>query len=342
MVFQSFPKITDNMCLYGTAPLTTKVKFVGHAEAQDSAEATLHNAGFNVSRRCTSRMSCFDFAARKDDNGVFVKVIPDIRDICRDDAIELKAISSLLGCSSLFISDLNHQHTLKDDTVYSRYNVRVVTSKTLEDVVRGAFPLIEATPGGYCVRMDGDKIRRHRHNLGLSIGKLAGMAGISRRALYGYERELTRASVSVAYQLEEVLGVVLVKHVNIFNCASKKTGEKQVLPNKLPKAENGFLNLVLNKLSQFNLKVSSMKRAPFDFAAHFSRQKIRIIGGVFCKEEKYAPDRMAEIVSLCKVVEAKPLLICEKKAPPAPDNVIFLAYNELDQIEDTKELATLL
>jgi putative transcriptional regulator len=315
---------------------------VERADALDSAEATLHNGGFGVSRRCISRMSCFDFAARKDDNGFFIKVVPDIRDVCRDDAVELNATSGLLGYPSLFISDLNHQRSLRDDTVYSRYNIRVITSKTLEDVVRGAFPLIEATPGGYCVRMDGDKIRKHRHNLGLSIGKLAGMASISRRALYGYERELTRASVSVAYRLEEVLGVPLVKCVDIFECASKKAGEKHVLPNKLLRVENGFLDLVLNKLSQFNLKVSSMKRAPFDFAAHFSRQKLRVIGGVFCKEEKCVPDRMAEIVSLCEVVEAKPLLICEKKAPSAPKNVSFLDYNELNRIGDTKELATLL
>ena len=330
------------MCLYETLRLTTKVKFVERAEALETAEATLRNAGFNVSRRCTSRTSCFDFAARKDGNPVFIKVVPDIRDICRDDAIELNTISKALGCSSLFISDHNQKNSLKDDTVYSRYNIHVVTSKTLEDVVRGALPLIKATPGGYVVRMDGEKIRKHRHNLGLSIGKLAGMTSISRRALYGYERELTRASVSVTYRLEEVLGVPLAQCINIFEASHKRVEEHQTSNNKPARDGNNILHIVLIWLSQLNLKVASINRAPFDFTAHLSNKKLRIMGGVFCKNETCAPDRIAEIVSLSETVEAKPLLICEKKAPSAPKNVIFLDYNELSQIGDTKDLVTLL
>ena len=310
------------------------------AEALENAEATLNRAGYEVSRRCSARTSCFDFAARKEKHLVFVKVFPDIRDVSRGDAWGIKAISRCFTSVSLFISDMSDATVLKDDTVYSRYGIYVVTSKTLDDIVRGSLPLVEASPGGYCVRMVGSKIRERRHELGLSIGKLAEMAGISRRTLYGYERNMTRASVSAAYRLEEVLGVPLAKTIDIFDTFPGSPNLDSSSSSDQEKIRSHVLRFILGKLTKFDMKVSLTHRAPFDFTANCSHEAIKILGGVLQKKEKAAEARIEEILSLSRIVKAKPLLIGRKKINTR-DDIVFIDYNDLAKMNYREEITAL-
>jgi putative transcriptional regulator len=329
------------MCLYLAVHLKFKVKPVERAEALDSAEAMLRNAGFNVSRRCTARVSCFDFAARKEEDLVFIRILNNIKDVSQSDTVGLKTVARCLNCSSIIIADLNGDEALSDDTIYSRYGVYVVTSKTLDDIIRGTYPLIEATPGGFFVRLDGNEIREHRHELGLSIGKLAGMVGVSRRALYGYEMELTRASVSAAYKMAEILGVPLVKTINIFKTNPSNPKDEGLPQQSIKEVGNQFHNLVFSKFSQLEFKVAHMRRAPFDFAARCLHTELKIIGGILKKNEQNADERVEEIISLSKVTEAKPIFLGNGQTA-RPKNVIFFNINDFAKISNRQELTTLL
>ncbi|MBS7614580.1 helix-turn-helix domain-containing protein [Candidatus Bathyarchaeota archaeon] len=310
------------------------------AEALDIAEATLHSSGFTVSRRCSSRTSCFDFAARKEENLVFIKVLIDIKDISPTDAVSLRAVAKCFDCTSLIISDMNGNEKLSDDTIYSRYDVYVVTSKTLDDIVRGTYPMIEATRGGYFVRLDGDEVRLRRHELGLSIGKLAGMVGISRRALYGYERELTRASVAVAYKLTEILGVPLVKTINILrnNQDDQKTDidfqQSNCMKNKLHR-------LIMDKFAQLEFKVTQLRRVPFDFAASCPKTNLRIIGSFLRKKRQDTNNQVEEIMSLSELIKARPVFFGINRKN-TPRNVPFLGLKELTKLSKKDELMSLL
>ena len=329
------------MCLYLAVRLKNKVKPVERAEALNIAEATLQNSGFNVSRRCTSRTSCFDFAARKEENLVFVKVLPDIRDVSPSDAVGLRTVAKCFDCTSLIVSDMNSNETLSDDTIYSRYSVYVVTSKTLDDIVRGTYPMIEATPGGYFVRLDGNEIRARRHELGLSIGKLAGMVGISRRALYGYEMELTRASVSVTYKMAEILGVPLVKTINILKNDLNNQKEDGLPQHSKKYTRNKLHHLVLDKLAQLEFKVAHLRRAPFDFAARCPHTDLNIIGGFYNKNEQSVERRVEEIISLSEVMKAKPVFLGSERTDKLK-NVAFLGFDDFAKISNRQELAALL
>jgi putative transcriptional regulator len=93
-------------------------------------EAILKEVGFNVSERCCSRPSCFDFAARKNETLVLIKVQSDIDILSLNDSQELKAISQCVSAASLLIGEKTREKPLEEDTVYSRYDVLVVTPKT--------------------------------------------------------------------------------------------------------------------------------------------------------------------------------------------------------------------
>jgi len=331
------------MSLYGAVCFNIEVKFLKRAEALQDAEAALHQAGFQVSQRCVSRASCFDFAARDEERLVFAKVLRDIREASRGVAVAIKTISRCFSGASVFISDVSNEDSLRDDTVYSRYGVHVVTLKTFKDAVsRGHFPLVKASRGGYSVGMNGDKIRERRHELGLSIGKLAAMVGISRRTLYGYERDMTRASVSSAYKLERILGVPLVGTIDVFESPSANPGSSSPPgPDEYGSVRNSLLQSVLSKLIQFDLEVLPLKRAPFDFTADCQREEFRIVGGVFKRRERLLKERVTEVLSLSGIVEARPLLLCEESIT-APQDVALVNCDQLAKMRDREELTALL
>ena len=312
------------------------------ANALQTAERALHQAGYQVSRRCTSRESCFDFAARDDEHLILVKAFPDIRDVYRDVSAWIRTVACCFSSAAVFITDMKDEKNLRDDTVYLRYGVQVVTSKTFEDIVlRGSLPLVEAAPGGYYVRVDGSRIRELRHELGLSISKLGAMVGVSRRTLYGYERGMARASVSAAYELGKILGVPIAKAVDVFERALSFPHFNDPPSENCEDTGNRLLRFIVRKLTKLNIKVLPMNRTPFDFTAECPEAELKIVGGVFEKKDRRAKERMDEIVSLSKLVEARPLLLGEERIA-CTDDIVFLEHGELARIKDRKELTALL
>jgi putative transcriptional regulator len=286
-----------------------------YGEGAKAVEALLKESGFAVSQICQSRPSCFDFAARKGENLILIRVQRDIDNLSPGDSSELSEISRSISATSLLISENAREKPLEEDTVYSRYNVSAVTQKTFENVVsRKAYPLIQAGPGGYYVEIDGPAIRRRRQELGLSVGKIAEMSAISRRTIYGYERGMAKASVTAAYNLMCTLGIPVAKPVNVFERSTKErkclllTTARQVL------ARNRLLTKIFQKFAHYG--ISAFRKAPFDFVMTVSQDKMRIIGGVANTAEPDLEMRADEILSLCRVIQAHPVLITDGQELP--------------------------
>lgn len=301
------PQLYDTLCDVSMTYVET--------ESVKAAETILKEAGFTVSRRCCSRPSCFDFAAKKKKTTIFVKVQPDIGNVSPNDSLDLKVISECVSATSLFISKKTRDKPLEDDTVYSRYNLLAVTLKTFENMVfRKTYPLIQAGPGGYYVEINGEAIKRRRQELGLSIGETAEMMGISRRTLYGYEREMAKASVSAAYNMICILGIPVAKPTNIFE--KSKTQHKHLLTAaRRIITKNRLLQKIFRKLARYDIMAAPVKKAPFDFVINVPEEKMKIIGGVENNKERELNKRIEEILSVSRVVQAHPILITDKQKP---------------------------
>jgi len=306
------------------------------AEMLDATESILKRAGFQVSERCVARPSCFDFAARREKYLAFIKVPNNVGSVSMRDASELQTVSGCFSATPLFIGDRNRRKPLEDDTVYLRYNVCTITCKTLEDMVfREMHPLVEAGPGGYYVSLDGNVIREKRQKLGLSVGKLAEMIGISRRTLYGYEKGMAKASVSAAYNLEWVLGVPVVQPVNVFQRNSEGTGFFATARRIVVK--NRFLRMVLRKFVHFDFRVALTGRAPFDFIAQFPGGQLSIVGGVADRRGRDVDQRTREIMSVGGVVGAQSVFITDGEQIPNND-IPLIHGEELARIKRPEEL----
>jgi len=307
-------------------------------EMFNAAEHVFKTAGFKISKRCHSRPSCFCMVARKDADLTFIKVPADLGKISLKDALQLQAISSHFSATPLFIGDKARERPLEDDTIYTRYDIYAVTLKTLEDVVtRGMLPLVEAGPGGYYVRLDGETIRERRMKLGLSVGKLAEQLRISRRTLYGYERGMAKASVSAAYSLEWVLGIPVVQPIDIFKPIPATAGFFAAAKRLIIK--NRFLKTVLKRLILCDFKVAATTRAPFDFIAQPPDENMKIIGGVTRKGEKSVDERAEEILSISNVVGAQALFITDGKLALDTD-IPLINSEELERINLAQDLVS--
>jgi len=282
---------------------------VGERDTREAPEFILVKSGFTVSERCSSRPSCFDFAARKSRTLVFVKSQTDVSSLSAQDLYELRLISENLSAVSLLICDQTREKPLEDDTVYTRYGVVAVTSKTFKNVlVHGLSPLIQASPGGYYVEIDSGALRRRRQELGLSVGEVAEMVGISRRTIYGYERGMIKASVPAAYNMIRTLGIPVAKQVNILE--KSKEQQKPCLLNTARRmfSRNKLLHKIMTKFSK--CQITPVKRAPFDFVIRVPGDR-RILGGIVSAKEPELNRRVDEILSISRVVSAHPVLITE-------------------------------
>jgi putative transcriptional regulator len=298
-------------------------------------EAVLKEVGFNVSERCCSRPSCFDFAARKNETLVLIKVESDIDILSLNDSRELKAISQCLSAASLLLGEKTREKPLEDDTVYSRYDILVVSPKTFENIVlRKAYPLIQAGPGGYYVEIDHESIKRRRQELGLSVGEIAEMVGISRRTLYGYECGMAKASVTAAYNMIWTLGIPVANPVNVFE--KNRYQRKCFLSTaKLAIARNKLLRKIFGKLAR--CRITTVKKAPFDFVINFPEEEMKIVGGVAKSKELELNRRVDEILSFSKVVRAHPILITEGREPSNKE-ISCICSEEISKIKKPEDL----
>ncbi len=305
-------------------------------EGVRATEALLREAGFDVSEPCRSRPSCFDLAARKNENLVLIKVQSDIDSFSLGDSVELKGISSSVFANPILVSKMTREKPLEDDTVYSRHGVSAISVRTFESIVVGKTrPLIQAGPGGYYVEVNGRAVRRRRQKLGLSVGEMAEKIGISRRTLYGYERGMTKASVAAAYNLVFILGIPVAKSVNVLErprtqhtCCLLATAKRMIAKNKL-------LTRIFMKNDRYSL--ATVKKAPFDFVITIPKERMKIIGGVAGSKERRLDERVDEILSVSKVVQAHPVLITEGQRLP-DKNISCICREELSRIKSPEEL----
>ncbi len=295
----------------------------------------LKEAGFQVSHICCSRPSCLDFAARKDNKIILLKVHLDVDTFPHQDATELKIIADHVSAASLLISQKTHDKPLEDDTVYSRHAIFVITEKTIKDIAfQTANPLVYAGPGGYFVEVDGALVENRRKELGMSIGKLADMIGVSRRTLYGYERGMAKASVTSAYNLAKTLGIPVAKPINILEKNRKQACCLLAKASRVI-ARHALLFKFFRKFAFCN--ISPVKKAPFDFIMNIPDEEHPVVGSIAASEDKGIAQRIEEVLSLCQVINAHPVLITDKPKRFSED-IPCVCLDELHAMRTPKDL----
>ncbi len=253
---------------------------------------------------------------------------------------ELSKICSILRCTPLIIGERTRKRPLQDGVVHTRGTIPAINLETLRRMLEeNVFPFVLAKKGGHLIIVNGDKLKAAREALNFSRGDIADEMGLSRRAIYEYERGTMSPTIDVALRLEKFLDAPIIEPLNLLEIDTPSTIletsiEIQDKPNQLAiNALQVFLRLGFNATLTHD--------APFDILTSLRRHVV--LSYLKQRLERFDVDRLQFLAKLANVLNEDPVIITsERSTPETISGVPVVHLKELLSIEDPKEFIALI
>jgi putative transcriptional regulator len=301
----------------------------------------LERAGFYVAATTGARPTSFDLVARRDATLILVKALKNIDALDADEAARLHELGRLFPAIVLVLGQRSGVAPLEEGVVYTRYGVPIVHEATLRDYLeKGLPPFLYASPGGIFARVDGDRLRELRLERGLSLGALASIAGVSRRAVQLYE-EGQGAEAGVVARIEAHFNEPIVQPVVLFDPASppepRAAGDADApSPPSGPPALTGdaLRDGVFRRLDGLGLEVTVTVRAPFDALARAHELLLTGVGNL-----RTAARRAELLHDIARVTEGHAMFVVREEIHrTAIAGLPILHVGELKRLRDPEAL----
>ena len=312
----------------------------------EEIQESLERAGFFVAVTHGVRPSSFDLAARRDASLLLVKVLKNIDALDAEEANRLLDLGRLFPAIVLVVGQTSGAAELSPGVVYTRYGVPIITEETLHEYLDKALPpFLYASPGGTFARIDGDRLRELRLDRGLSLGTLAGVAGVSRRAIQLYE-DGAGAEANVIERIETYLGEPIVRPIELFAAIRSGRGREPAAKDEgkpdadagpdRPRASTGdpLRDGVLQQLDGMGLEVTVTVRAPFDAVAKTPDILLAAVGSL-----RSALHRAEVLHGIARVAEGHSMFIVREHVHrSAIAGMPILSVTELRRHRDPDDL----
>jgi len=302
-----------------------------YAALIESVVKILQKAGFAVADLAETKPRCFDVVARKDDTVLLLKVLYNVDSLKPEAAEEMKKLTKILHASPIVIGERFKFDFLERGVVYTRYGLPVVNLATFYDfVVDGIHPYVYSAPGGYYVKLDSERIKKARERLGLSVGDMAKMLGVSRRTVKKYE-EGTDTSLSIAAKIEEIMGTFVIKQIDLLNFVDADINEEE-------KELGGEEGEIIEQLRVIGLSVYPVKQAPFDAVSQAKEDQI--LTGI--KQVREIEKRAKLLGKISEAIDAEAAYITDKVCKKKVESVVFVLKEELYSVSNAKDFISIL
>ncbi len=146
---------------------------------------------------------------------IIIKVGREASEISREEIEDLKLASVMLSSAAVIISKSYLDEDLESGVLMDRSDISVMDPETLDLYLSKEKVAIYYKKGRFFVKIDGAELHRKRLEKALSLGELAEILKISRKAVYEYERETMDPSIEIAQKLVELFGEDIVSRVDI-------------------------------------------------------------------------------------------------------------------------------
>jgi len=295
----------------------------------------LAKTGFYLSDKANTRGMSFDIIARRDQNLLLIKVLANVDAFTETNAGEIKLIARTLDGSPILVGQRSGGGRLEEGVIYSRFGVPILSKETFVDFfAEGVPPFVFSAPGGLYVRLDGDLLRQLRDTKNISLGTLAEVAGVSRRAVQMYLEGMS-ATIDIALRLEEFFGEPLVVPVDPF-AYTKDLEQALVSWNEF----DAFEKSVFQKLENLGFEVLPTLRCPFE--ALTSDREAIYLTGVRAKNEN-VEEKVAMVSNISKVAERDSVIFVEKsRVRMSIRGTAIINKDELRKIKEREEIQDLI
>lgn len=302
----------------------------------------LTRAGFYTSERCNLRPISFDLVARRDSRLLIVKVLGNADALGDRVAHELRVLARFLQASPLVVAERSGMGNLEDGVVYSHRGIPVLTLGSLRDhLLDNTAPLAFASPGGLYVSLRHEALKLLRIQRELSLGLLAEVAGVSRRAIQMYEEGM-RATIDSALRLEEFLNESLVEPIDPF-AAHERLEDDAKSPDP-PRAPANFEGAILEMLRSVGFRVVPTQQSPFSALTQKTPERTNetILTGVE-RREPVDGERARLLSSVGVVTETKAMFVVSRETEKRNiEGTPVVQRRELEKLRDPQELVDLL
>lgn len=270
--------------------------------------------------------SCFDIAARRE-NLLLLKVLQNIDGLNSEQALSLRAISYFLSAYPFIISLKNNREILNNETVYSRFELPVMTPHLFEEILTEEVSAIQSSKGRYTVEINVSALREKRIGLKHTLEELADAIGITKKAMYEIESKRVNPKAETVDKLEKVLGAEL----------------KLPYKPKQPKAsylqpKDEFQRKVSKEFARIGLDNSSVYYAPFEIVG---KEKFSLITSLSKNTVKIKKEATA-MKRLSSVFESKAVFITKKCEEKITEGIPIVLESELPEIDSVKELSKII
>ncbi|MHB8634268.1 MAG: transcriptional regulator [Thermoplasmatota archaeon] len=304
----------------------------------ETVRATMQGAGFIVSERCDLRPVSFDLVARRGKDLVMLKILTNVDALSETIAHEIKLLCKFLDARPVLVGLRSGTGPLEPGVVYARHDIPIVNPDTLNDfLVHGAAPMAFAAPGGFYVRVDAEALRRAREIRHLSLGVVAQIAGVSRRAIQMYEEGMS-ASIEAAMRLEEYLESDLIQPVDPF--ASFDPARYEPPPEE--SAEDPMEQLVTRLLQGLGYSVRQTRRSPFDALSTDGEKGPTFLTGMAAEDSPQLRRRARVVHSVSEVTQRPGFFVVERTTRTTIEGMPVVTRVELRRLTDPESIRDLL
>ena len=294
----------------------------------------MNKSGFYTSQVGDSRAVTFDLVARRDDLLLVIKVLSNVDSLGKESARELLKVASLLNAAPMVVGNRNCAGPIQTGILYLRHAVPIMSLDTLEEyLIEGVPPLVYAAPGGFYVQVDGSKLQTLRESKGYSLGQLADIAGVSRKAIQMYEEGMS-AIVDVALRLEEFLDQPIVLPLDPFSHSKDLDKIRETMETLEDCGDEVF-----NQLSNLGYRIYPTSKCPFDAVSE--HRKDVIITGVDALNMAIRA-RARSMNTLSRITERHSVLFVDDSKRDNIEGTPLIRRDELKRIDDHQDVLDLI
>ncbi|MEM3511097.1 MAG: transcriptional regulator [Candidatus Jordarchaeales archaeon] len=297
----------------------------------------LQRAGFQVANNLPSK-SCFDLVARKKDFLILLKVLANVDGLKDDQGRELRMLARLMSAIPLVVGERTRRSEMLDGVIYGRCGVPTINFSTFKRfVLEDARPIALARRGGLYIKINGEALRRAREERGLSLGDLAEKVGVSRKAIYEYERNEMDATLETALKIEEELDADIITPVDlnewhlIYEQEEKEEARAQEWEDELERE-------IFEALSDLGFKVILARRAPFDALTADQKEERLVVTGVGRACDRTIERKIMVLDRLSWVAQKMAMFVTDKEKKIKRTRVPVFSKEEIEAMEGPEEL----
>jgi putative transcriptional regulator len=296
---------------------------------------TLAKTGFFVSDPHNIRSISFDLIARRDKQLLIIKALSNIDSLSSDDAEQLRILATTLDGKPMVIGLHSSSGDLGEGILYSRFGIPIISEATFhEHMLEGVPPFVYAAPGGLYVRLDGKTLQRIRTERNISLGTLAEIAGVSRKAIQMYESGMG-AMIDIATKIEDYLNEPIVVPLNPFSYTAEAA--------RTLRSFDEFEELnkdVFQLLKEIGYSVVPTIRCPFDALA--KEDEMLLLTGI--GHDDAMTVRKARVVgNISRVTEKKSVIIVRQETSVEEiEGTPLITEDELRRADDTEDVLELI